>query len=240
MVKKVNVAASTGYGNRVGSAAPSGGGLLGNLPPEILQGLIGQNDWRSSIGPMLLNLGAGIAGGANQGWGPGIGQGLALAGQAQQNSRNDKLKQFALLQSLLNAKATNDYRNQTLGLRQREAESNDAYRRARIKNLQNPQDKIGATVEGIRAKLARGETLTPGESKVYEDMLKQDFVTRLLMGQVVPQAAPQSKSPVSTGPQSFEASPARRQLGQVYNLPDGRQGLWTKDASGKVGWEVLN
>jgi hypothetical protein len=39
---------------------------------------------------------------------------------------------------------------------------------------------------------------------------------------------------------SFEANPQRRQLGQVYSLPDGRQALWTQDASGNAGWEVLN
>lgn len=62
---------------------PNGGGLFGGM------------DW-SSLGPMLLNLGAGIASGDN--WGQGIGSGLALAGKAQQNQQENELKRM-LLQS---------------------------------------------------------------------------------------------------------------------------------------------
>jgi hypothetical protein len=59
----------------------------GGITPEQLQGLLGRADWRSSIGPALLNLGAGIAGGSTRGWGAGLGAGLAGAGNAVQNQQ---------------------------------------------------------------------------------------------------------------------------------------------------------
>jgi len=227
-------------------------GLLGKRPGA---GLLGGLDW-STLGPMLMALGGGIAGGATQGWGAGIGQGLQLAGQARENLQDRRLRDETL-------KALTDYREAGLGLRERELASADAYRNARIADMQNPGTKIGATVEGIRAKLARGETLTPGENQVYQDMLKQDFVTRLLQGQgqlgmppsqaPIPQSGsatapvprsvktvPVGPASTSSGPKPFEPDQARRQIGQVYNLPNGKQALWTQDAQGAVGWEPLN
>lgn len=47
-------------------------------------------------------------------------------------------------------------------------------------------------------------------------------------------------APASTGPLPFEPDQNKRALGKVYTLPDGRQALWTRDPTGKVGWELLN
>lgn len=49
------------------------------------------------------------------------------------------------------------------------------------------------------------------------------------------------KAPVSSGAMPFEPNPQKRSINQVYDLPNGKQGLWSHDpASGKVGWELLN
>ena len=215
---------------------PNGQGLFGGLNNISTQG--------GGIGPLLLSLGAGIASGRN--WGEGISRGLAGAADAQQNSMLMDLRRAGLERENQNAEAMAAYRAANLGLREREVGSSEAYRGAQIENLQNPQPKIGEVVESIRRKLATGEQLTPGESKVYEDYLKQDPITRLLQGGGVPGPTPHPVQTVpiapgmSTGPQPFQPNANLRKLGQVYNLPDGRQALWTQDASGKVGWEVLN
>lgn len=44
----------------------------------------------------------------------------------------------------------------------------------------------------------------------------------------------------STGPLPFEPDQTKREIGKVYNLPNGAQALWTRDPSGNVGWELLN
>jgi hypothetical protein len=103
-----------------------------------------------------------------------------------------------------------------------------------------PPDKIGGTVEGIRAKLARGEPLTPSENQVYQDALRADPLTRLLQGGggLQPPAAP--SMPQSSGPLPFEPNAQNRKIGQVYALPNGKQALWSKDDQGNTGWELLN
>ena len=146
------------------------------------KGLFGGLDW-SSLGPMLLALGSGIASGGapgGGGWGGGIGRGLAGASEALQNKTMMDLRKAALERENENAAATSAYRAANLGLRGREVASSEEYRDAQIANLENPQAKIGATVEGIRGKLSRGEQLTPGEQKVYEDVIRVDYLTRLL------------------------------------------------------------
>lgn len=39
---------------------------------------------------------------------------------------------------------------------------------------------------------------------------------------------------------AFEPDQSKRVLGKVYDLPNGKQALWTRDPSGKIGWEFLN
>jgi hypothetical protein len=150
-----------------------------------------------------------------------------------QNKMLMDLRKAALERENQNAEAMATYRAANLGLREREVASSEAYRAAQTANLANPQDKIGATVEGIRAKLSRGEALTPGEQKVYDDVIKQDYLTRLLQGGGIP-VHPVQTVPVgsaqSTGPQPYEPYASLRKLGQLYNLPDGRQALWTQGA----------
>lgn len=38
----------------------------------------------------------------------------------------------------------------------------------------------------------------------------------------------------------FEPDQAKRVLGKVYDLPNGKQAVWTRDPSGRMGWELLN
>lgn len=42
--------------------------------------------------------------------------------------------------------------------------------------------KIGATLEGVKSKIAKGETLTPGQQKLYDDSLKHDAMLAALLG----------------------------------------------------------
>lgn len=96
-----------------------------------------------------------------------------------------------------------------------------------------------SAVEGIRRKVAAGETLTPGEQKVYDDATRLSAFDRILLGAGAETDAPAPR-PQSMGPLTFETNPNRRQVGQVYTLPNGKQGLWSKDAQGRTGWEVID
>jgi hypothetical protein len=73
-------------------------GLLDGALPQPQGGLanIFSGNNPSSLGQMLLALGAGIASGSTEGWGPGIGRGLALAQQTQQNAQENQLKRLLL------------------------------------------------------------------------------------------------------------------------------------------------
>ena len=53
---------------------------------------------------------------------------------------------------------------------------------ARIQRLTR-ESVVGNTIEIIRRKLAIGETLTPGEQKVYDDALRGDIFTQILRAQ---------------------------------------------------------
>ena len=59
------------------------------------QGLLG-GDWKSSIGPLLMALGGGIAGNSTQGWGASIGAGLQGASTAMQNQQESQLNRALL------------------------------------------------------------------------------------------------------------------------------------------------
>jgi hypothetical protein len=104
--------------------------------------------------------------------------------------------------------------------------------------------KEPSTLEGIRRRLSRGETLSAGDQQLYDDSLRLDPVDRLLRGpssaptprkvQTVPvPAAPGGD--VSEGPKPFPKDKAELAKGSVYNLPNGSQGLWTGTT-----FEILN
>jgi hypothetical protein len=88
--------------NNVGAApAPSGNAgmdksLLGNLLNQGGAGGLLGGSGKKNLGPLLMSLGAGIASGSTEGWGPGIGKGLALAQQSQQNQRDNSLEEKLL------------------------------------------------------------------------------------------------------------------------------------------------
>jgi hypothetical protein len=94
-----------------------GGGLLGanNALPNPTPGgsdpLAQLNQQGGGWGPLLMNLGAGIASGSSQGWGAGIGAGLANASNYQQNNLERQLKLAELQQSI-------GYQNAVLELNQ--------------------------------------------------------------------------------------------------------------------------
>jgi hypothetical protein len=87
-----------GYRGQGASVMPmmnqaGGGGILDMLQQRKGGGLLGGN---SDLGSMLLALGAGIASGSTEGWGSGIGKGLALAQQSKQNNRESRLAEQLL------------------------------------------------------------------------------------------------------------------------------------------------
>jgi hypothetical protein len=97
-----------------------GGGILDPDLLAMLQG--GGRDKGGLLGlikdpskrDMLLALGAGIASGSTEGWGSGIGKGLALAGVAKQNNREMDSANQALLMKMLEQRETQDYRSKQL------------------------------------------------------------------------------------------------------------------------------
>lgn len=94
--------------------------------------------------------------------------------------------------------------------------------------------KVGSTLETIKSKLAQGEQLTPGEQKIYDDAQRLSLFDRMLLGQA--EGGASGQAPISTGPVPLPANPTPETLkkGQVYDLPDGRQGLWNGE-----GFEIL-
>jgi hypothetical protein len=113
-----------------------------------LGGLLGNKDWRNQIGPALLALGAGIAGGANRGWGPGIGAGLAGAQDAIQNQQ-----ELALKDSLLKQK-----QSPTFGVIGEDAYGNKQY------GFADPGSMTVTPVRGSSAdQQTQGQDLTTGE-----------------------------------------------------------------------------
>lgn len=121
------------------------------------------------------------------------------------------------------------------------------------------EPKVGSTVESIRARIARGDPLSASEKQVYADALRINRYDRMLLGYdkddesaTLPGEAPQSAATpiptapasqgapappsgaLSTGPMTMPADKSALVKGQVYNLPDGRQGLWNG-----TGFEIL-
>ncbi len=119
---------------------------------------------------MLLALGAGIAGGATKGWGAGIGAGLAGAGQAKQDFRQNDLREkaYALQQATLenqinyqNASLENTKANTAInqGLRD-DANATRAQAEARQEaELSSPVGMISSAAPGYAA--AKKELLSP-------------------------------------------------------------------------------
>ena len=70
----------------VGGAAPADDGSNPNFFSRLFGGGKGGSDW----GPALMQLGGGIAAGATEGWGAGIGKGLGLAGASLQRSKEQR------------------------------------------------------------------------------------------------------------------------------------------------------
>lgn len=96
--------------------------------------------------------------------------------------------------------------------------------------------QIGSTMEGIKAKLASGQELSPGEKQLYDDAQKTSDWAKILGG-----AEPTVAAKPSTSPLAFEQDVSKRITDQVYNLPNGRQGIWRKDPNtGATGWELVN
>jgi hypothetical protein len=95
---------------RLGAAGDTGGG---GLPTQgLLGGALGMSKGSSSkYGPMLMALGGGIAGGANHGWGAGIGQGLQGAALARMRGDENAQEQA--------------YRDQLLKIKQAELAKGD-------------------------------------------------------------------------------------------------------------------
>jgi hypothetical protein len=97
-------------------------------------------------------------------------------------------------------------------------------------------------LEVIRGKIANGEPLSPGEEKVYKDSLRTDPFSKLLDHEEAPiPAAPTPQSgivtrkvptetiaapPISKGPMAMPTDKSALGKGQVYDLPNGKQGLW--------------
>lgn len=74
----INMASLTGGG---------GGGLLGGSGGDNMQGDGFMDRLQGGWGPMLMALGGGIAGGATQGWGAGLGQGFQSAAAVAQRNK---------------------------------------------------------------------------------------------------------------------------------------------------------
>lgn len=96
-------------------------GILGNLQ--------GQSGWQA-----LTQLGAGIAGGANQGWGAGIGAGLAGASDALQQGQQSRL---GILGSLAQQQRAQQQMALQEKLKQQEIASNAPWRQAQMDNMRS-------------------------------------------------------------------------------------------------------
>jgi hypothetical protein len=123
-------------------------GLLAGIGTNGLLGLLVKDDWRSRLGPMLLNLGAGIAAGSTEGWGSGIGKGLALAGQAQQDQQTLAEKRLALALQLQQAQNEAAYRNASLGISQQNADTMEKTRTDAITLREDEAKRLSPEMAG--------------------------------------------------------------------------------------------
>jgi hypothetical protein len=113
------------------SPMASGNGILSKKidPQAELMGILGnqgsQAGWNA-----LMQLGAGIAGGANQGWGPGIGAGLSGASDALQGGQQQRMKALGLLTDM-------QQQQQRMALEQQQAQANAPFKAAELANMQS-------------------------------------------------------------------------------------------------------
>ena len=179
----------------MGGGAPSGGG--GGIFSSIFGGgdeqqPTGGKDW----GSMLMALGGGIAGGASQGWGAGIGQGF-------QNAASVNLKNRAMTQE-------EAYRQQVLGMK-RDAmnagpDPTSGMREYEMAKAQGYQGSFMDYQTAVRQAGATNVTMNTGDSKFGP--ISADH--QLIMGpdgptmQVVPGSATEKK-------QQAESEAAERQ-----------------------------
>jgi hypothetical protein len=71
-------------------------------PQEELMGILGGMG-NQTLSNTLINLGAGIAGNADKGWGAGIGAGLSGAGSALQQGQSDRVRGLGLMAQMQNS-----------------------------------------------------------------------------------------------------------------------------------------
>jgi hypothetical protein len=97
-----------------------------------------------------------------------------------------------------------------------------------------PSPKVGQTLEGIKAKLARGEKLTPPEQKLYDDSLHQNslqgFLKETLTDAVISNLASPTAAGFSLIPPANAAPP-----GATAKLPNVLQGIVGEGEGGTVG-----
>jgi hypothetical protein len=117
-------------------------------PQEELMGILGnqgsQAGWNA-----LTQLGAGIAAGANQGWGPGIGLGLSNASEAMQGGQNQRLKALQMMAENSRAGTTDGIREYQFALGQGfKGNLQDFLQQKRATNSFEQYSKAGAVFQG--------------------------------------------------------------------------------------------
>jgi hypothetical protein len=155
----------------------SGNGILSKKidPQEELMGILGnqgsQAGWNA-----LMQLGAGIAGGANQGWGPGLGLGLQNASEAMQGGQNQRMKALGLLTDM-------QQQQQRMALEQQQAATNAPFKAAELANMQSlmrSRDADAATQQQLNQLLfPQGMPTNPIQSQSFNPQAPQQGLQQI-------------------------------------------------------------